>query len=87
MRNVVHGLLVADHPDEHCQVRLSYFTHKTMQRLRTSRSIPSSLTFFFNSAFSRRSRASSSLSPNRRGPSGPPGPCLPTSPAVTVSTL
>lgn len=68
MRNVVHGLLVADHPDEHRQVRLSCFTHKTMQRLRTSRSIPSSLTFFFNSAFSRRSRASSSLSPTAPAP-------------------
>lgn len=63
VRNAVPGLLVADHPDEHRRVRHSYFTHKTMQRLSTSRSMASSLLSFFSCAFSRRNRASSSLSP------------------------
>lgn len=36
MRDLVLGPAVADHPDNRRRVRLSYFTHRTMQRLRTS---------------------------------------------------
>jgi len=42
VRNAVLGPEVADHPDNGRRVRHGYFTHRTMQRLRTSRSMTGS---------------------------------------------
>lgn len=72
MRDAVPGPLVADHPDESRRVRHSYFTHRTMQRLRTSRSMASSLFSLVSSVLRLRSRSSSSWTLSPRPPAAAP---------------
>lgn len=74
----VLGPEAADPPDDGRWVRHGYFTHRTMQRLRTSRSMTSSLLSRLSWAFSRRNRSSSSpcrlvrsLLDGQRRPSSP----------------
>ncbi len=68
MRDAVQGPSVADRPDDGHRLRHGCFTPRTMQRLRTSRSITSSLLSRLSWAFSRLSRSGSSSPPPRAVP-------------------